>query len=109
MNVADNSEFRAVLYDLVKGEHTRATVDAVLDAYDEAAAIWLKQSEQPSEGRYFGRNKEFVFKLRHEPEEAGHGLADGIPEGEHYALHIKASAGLLRALSDKFELPVKNG
>lgn len=109
MNIADNSEFRAVLYDLVKGEHKRATVDAVLDAYDEATAIWLRHSEQPSEGRFFGRNREFVFKLRHEPEEVGHGIAEGTTEGEHYELHIKASAVLLRALSEKFGIPVKNG
>jgi len=108
--IADNSEFRATLYDLVREDYGKEAVKMVTDAYPEAVAIWLKHGGDSNEdGHFFGRNNEFVFRLNKVPAQPGHGVAEGIEEAEHYALHIKASSKMLEVLSKKFGLEVKNG
>lgn len=108
--IADNSEFRSTLYDLVKEDYGKEAVEMVTNAYPEAVAVWLRfGGDSDSNGNYFGRNKEFVFRLNKVPAQPGHGVAEGTAEEEHYALHIKASSKLLEALSEKFGLEVKNG
>ena len=113
MNIADNSEFRTVLADLLKSEGVEAhTIQKVLDAYPEAVAIWMRYGGDNANAtdHYFGQNKEVVARLHKVPERVHHGevSADGVVEKEHYALHIKASSNLLRHLSDKFGMEVKN-
>jgi hypothetical protein len=106
---ADNKEFRAALYDIVRKTVSPGQVDAVLDNYAEALAIWLKFSPQPNGGYLYGRNNEFVFRVHEVGEHPGHGGAEGTIEPAHFALYVKASAPTLRALTEKLGKEVKNG
>ena len=109
MQIADNKEFRAALYDLVREDYGREAVEFVTNNYPAAVAIWLRFGGDSNEdGNYFGKNNEFVFRLNKIPAQPGHGIAEGTEEAEHYALHIKASAKMLEVLSEKFGLEVKN-
>ena len=106
---ADNKEFRAVLYDQINGKIDLEDINLILDKYADAISVWLKYSEQLTDGYLFGRNDEFTFRIRNEPETIGHGVAEGHIEPSHYSLYIKASTKTLKVLSDKLGKEVKNG
>lgn len=109
-NIADGTEFRAILTDITPEDISDKQIESVLDAIPEAIAEWLHQSEPVSEGRYHGQIKDlFVFKLNKVEESEGSGFAEGTNEPEHFELHVKASEGMLRAIGAKFGLEVKNG
>lgn len=109
-NIADGTEFRAILTDITPDNVSDQQIESVLDAIPNAIAEWLHESEPKEPGKYFGQIKDlFVFRLNHVPESQGAGDAEGTTEAEHYVLHVKASEGMLRAIGAKFGLEVKNG
>ena len=109
-NIADGTEFRAILTDITPDNASDQQIESVLDAIPNAIAEWLHESEPTSEGRYHGQIKDlFVFELVKVAESEGHGVAEGTTEAEHLAVYIKCSEGMLRAIGAKFGLEVKNG
>ena len=93
--LADNKEFRAVLYDEINGKVDLEDINLILDKYADALSIWLKFTEQPVDGFIIARNEEFEFTLKNEE--------------SHYLLNMKATSATLNVLSDKLGKIVKNG
>ena len=109
-NIADGTEFRAILTDITPDNVSDQQIESVLDAIPNAIAEWLHESEPKEPGKYFGQIKDlFVFRLNHVPESKGMGDAEGTTEAEHLAVYVKCSEGMLRAFKAKFGLEVKNG
>lgn len=105
-NIADGTELRAILAKKLNSE----LVETFMEIYPEAIAEWLFEGGLNSDEKYHGQAKDhLIYDLELEPESTGHGVAEGIVEPAHYRLNIKASAGFLRALSEKFGKEVKNG
>ncbi len=91
--LADNKEFRAIIYDQINGKVDLEDINLIFDKYSDALSVWLKFTEQPVDG-LFARNDQFIFTLKNEE--------------SHYLLNIKATSANLEVLSQKLEKEVRN-
>lgn len=108
---ADGTELRTILFDNTDPEVSEESVDACLDKLGVSLAEWLEKSAPLNEnGERRGSAKGVLsLHLKRVAESQGTGFAKDEIIPEHFALYIKASEGMLRAFSERFGIPVKNG